>query len=94
MIALDQPDQPYASIEEAPIWPNMPLIQDAYQAKTLALMINITSIIFLIEFVLKVISLGFIVGEKAYLQDRFNILDFSIVIFTILTWIFEATLGT
>jgi hypothetical protein len=56
-------------------------------------MINITSFIFLVEFVLKIISKGFFIGENTYLKDPFNVLDFSIVIFSILTWILEATLG-
>jgi len=56
-------------------------------------MINITSFVFLVEFVLKIISKGFIIGENTYLKDPFNVLDFSIVIFSILTWILEATLG-
>lgn len=57
-------------------------------------MINLTSFIFLAEFVLKIISKGFFFGENTYLKDYFNVLDFSIVIFSIITWILEATLGS
>ena len=57
-------------------------------------MINITSVVFLIEFILKIIAKGFFMAKNSYLRDYFNILDFLIVIFTILTWIFEALFGT
>ena len=36
---------------------------------------------------------GFYWGEKTYLKDPWNILDFIIVMFSILTWIMEATAG-
>ena len=52
-------------------------------------MVNITSSVFIIEFVLTVISRGFIFGENAYLKNNWNILDFCIVFFTILTWVLE-----
>lgn len=39
---------------------------------------------------MKIIVVGFIFGERPYLRDPFNILDFLIVIFSILTWILEA----
>jgi hypothetical protein len=34
--------------------------------------------------------MGFFIGPKTYLKDSWNILDFIIVIFTILTWILDA----
>ena len=55
-------------------------------------MTNITSSVFIIEFVLAVISRGFIFGENAYLKNNWSRLDFCIVFFTILTWILEALL--
>ena len=68
-----------------------PALEDAYQKSTLKLMLNIISIIFVIEAVVRIIVMGFYRGEKTYLKDPFNILDFMIVIFSILTWILEAS---
>jgi hypothetical protein len=55
-------------------------------------MVNITSSVFVIEFLLSVISKGFYYGEEAYLKSNWNILDFTIVIITIFSWILEALL--
>jgi hypothetical protein len=55
-------------------------------------MIKITSSVFVIEFVLAIISRGFYYGENAYLKDNWCILDFIIVICTVVSWIFEAVL--
>lgn len=52
------------------------------------------SIIFVFEFVIKVVVSGFYWCEKAYLHDSWNILDFIIVCFSFLTWILEAYAGT
>ena len=48
------------------------------------------SIIFVAEFVIKVVVMGFYAGEKTYLKDPWNILDFIIVFFSIMTWILQA----
>ena len=53
------------------------------------LLFNIISIIFILEFVLKVIVMGFYFGERTYLKDEWNILDFIIVLFSIITWILD-----
>jgi len=37
--------------------------------------------------------MGFVIGPKTYLKDNWNILDFIIVFFSILTWILEAVAG-
>ena len=55
-------------------------------------MVNVTSSVFIVEFVLNVISKGFMFAENAYLKNNWNILDFLIVIFTILTWVLESLL--
>jgi len=34
--------------------------------------------------------MGFVIGEKTYLKDSWNILDFLIVLCTFLTWILES----
>lgn len=41
---------------------------------------NVTTFVFLIEFLLKIISWGFIAHKGAYLRDPWNILDFIIVL--------------
>lgn len=57
-------------------------------------MLTTISIIFVFECVIKIIVLGFFIGEKTYLKDSWNILDFTIVLFSFLTWILEAAAGT
>ena len=68
-----------------------PFLTDPYQKQTLHLMLNIISIIFVVEAVVRIVVRGFYQGEDTYLKDPFNILDFLIVIFSILTWVLEAT---
>lgn len=67
-----------------------PLLSDPYQKDTIHLSLLVISIIFVAEFALKVIVMGFIKGPKTYLKDNWNILDFTIVFFSILTWILES----
>ena len=43
------------------------------------------NIVFFIECVVKVIALGFIFGENAYLKESWNILDFIVVVSSVLT---------
>ena len=70
-----------------------PQLNDEYQKNSIALMLLIISIIFVIECAVKIIVQGFYWGNKTYLKDPWNILDFIIVCFSLLTWILEATLG-
>ena len=60
-----------------------------YQKKTIDLFMTIISIIFIFECLIKIIVLGFYFGHKTYLKDGWNILDFVIVCFSILTIILE-----
>ena len=57
-------------------------------------MLTIISIIFVVEFAVRVIVQGFYWGERTYLKDPWNILDFIIVLFSILTWILEASIDS
>ena len=41
---------------------------------------DIFNLLYFLEMVLKIIGLGFIFGEGAYLRDSWNILDFVIVV--------------
>lgn len=60
---------------DEPILDNM-----KYQSKTIAGMLDIISIIFCIEAVLKIIVMGFYLGEETYLKDGWNVLDFTMVL--------------
>jgi len=70
-----------------------PSLSDPYQKDTLGILLTTISIIFLMECVLKVIVMGFYWGENTYLKDNWNVLDFIIVGFSILTWILESISG-
>lgn len=67
-----------------------PNLVDPYQKKSIMVLLETISIIFVIEFVIKVIVMGFYWGERTYLRDPWNILDFFIVFFSLVTWILEA----
>ena len=66
-----------------------PTVTNPYTLSTLELMGNIVSALFIAECVLKIIAMGFIKGKFTYLKDNYNILDFVIVCFSILSWIME-----
>ena len=73
---------------------DQPQLEDPYQRKTIARILLIISIIFVAEFVIKIIVSGFYWGgDRTYLKDAWNILDFMIVQFSFLTWILEAIAG-
>ena len=48
------------------------------------------SAIFIVECLLKVFVMGFIGSKHAYLRDNYNILDFFIVVTSIMGWYFAA----
>jgi len=67
-----------------------PNLVDLYQKKSQTLILETISIIFVGEFVFKCIVMGFYYGERTYLKDPWNCLDFTIVFFSIITWVLEA----
>lgn len=72
---------------------NEPALVDPYQDLTMALILNIISGVFVAECVLKILVQGLYFGsEKTYLKETWNILDFVIVLFSVLTWILEAVI--
>lgn len=71
-----------------------PQLDDPYQQKTITLLLTAISIIFVGECFVKIIVLGFYCGERTYLKDSWNILDFVIVLFSFLTWGLEAFAGS
>jgi len=70
-----------------------PMLSDPYQQKTIKTILDIISIIFVGEFLIKVIVLGFCIGPRTYLKDNWNILDFIIVFFSIVNWVLAALVG-
>jgi hypothetical protein len=68
-----------------------PQLVDSYQKKTINFLLETISIIFVVEFVTKTIVMGFYWGEKTYLKDPWNILDFIIVFFSVVSWVLEAS---
>ena len=69
---------------------DMPDLVDSFQKKTINFLLETISIIFVVEFVVRVIVMGFYWGERTYLRDAWNILDFIIVFFSFVTWFLEA----
>jgi len=69
---------------------DMPDLVDPFQKKTINFLLETISIIFVVEFVIRVIVMGFYWGERTYLRDPWNILDFIIVFFSFVTWFLEA----
>lgn len=69
---------------------DQPVLVDPYQKATLSFMLTTISIIFIFEFLFKVIAKGFLYGPKAYLKDSFNKLDFVLVIVSVAAWIIAA----
>ena len=49
----------------------------------------IFSLIFTIEAIIKIFALGFLNGHNTYLKNPWNVLDFIIVIFGVLEFVFE-----
>jgi Ion transport protein len=68
---------------------NSPNIDDDYFDGTIGVITTFISGFFIGEAVAKIISLGFIIGDNAYLKDSWNILDFIIVLSSILNWFFD-----
>jgi len=64
-----------------------PKLKDKYVKKSLDLMNQIVSISFIVEALLKIVNLGFCMGKNTYLKDNWNVLDFTIVMFTCLNWL-------
>lgn len=70
--------------------PTLTMEKNAYTKNTLELMGSLVSILFIGECLLKIIVMGLVKGKHAYLKDNYNILDFMIVCFSILSWVLES----
>ena len=64
-----------------------PTLKDEYSIKTLEMFGDITSGLFVAECLLKIFVMGFVRGKYSYLRDNYNVLDFVIVIVSVLGWI-------
>lgn len=67
-----------------------PTLDEPYAKATLELFGNVISGLFIGECALKIYVMGFVKGKFAYLKDNYNILDFVIVVFSILSWVLES----
>jgi hypothetical protein len=68
---------------------NSPSIEDDYFDGTIDIMTTIISMFFIGEALIKIIALGFVFGKDTYLKESWNILDFVIVVSSILNWFFD-----
>jgi hypothetical protein len=66
-----------------------PRLTDVYSNDTIELMGNVISLIFIFECLWKIFVMGFVIGKNTYLHDMFNVLDFTIVVFSIVSFVFE-----
>jgi hypothetical protein len=66
-----------------------PSLSDPFQKDTLKSLLHIITWCFIVECSIKVIVMGFYFAENAYLRDSWNVLDFIIVFFSIVTMILE-----
>lgn len=66
-----------------------PILLNLYSKSSIAIMQNIISLIFIIEACFKIFVMGFVVGKYTYLRESFNILDFIIVILSIISYLLE-----
>ena len=67
-----------------------PYLEEGYEKDTIEYMITVISVIFIIEAVLKILVMGFICGKGTYLRDPWNVMDFLIVVFSIVNWVLES----
>lgn len=69
-----------------------PTRDDPYFKKTIKLMENGISLIFVVEFIIRIIISGFCKGKNAFLKGGFfNVFDFFIVLTIIISTLFDLT---
>jgi hypothetical protein len=47
---------------------------------------NIFMIVYTVEMVIKILALGFVYHPNSYLRDAWNIMDFTVVVLSWITW--------
>ncbi len=70
-----------------------PFLEEGYEKSTVNAMISVITAIFILEAVLKILVLGFICGKGTYLRDSWNVMDFFIVLSSIINWSLAAVGG-
>lgn len=68
-----------------------PVLKNEYTESTIELISRILSYIFIAECVCKIFVMGFVCGKTTYLREGFNVLDFIIVIISVLDICFDYT---
>lgn len=69
-----------------------PRLTHKYQKDTIAFILDVISVCFIVECIIKIIVLGFVwEGKNCYLHDGWNILDFILVIFSIVIWLLSTS---
>ncbi len=66
-----------------------PVLSDQYTKDCINLITLVLSVFFLLECLAKILVMGFCCGKHAYLQDGFNILDFIIVLVSVIDFFFS-----
>ena len=68
---------------------DVPVLDDPFQKNTIKFILLLISIIFIMECAIKVTVMGLVIGEKTYLRDNWNRLDFIIVVFGVISMVIE-----
>jgi len=66
-----------------------PVLENTYSKKSISFMQDIISLIFLLEALVKIFVMVFVIGKHTYLREPFNILDFVIVLLSIISYILD-----
>jgi len=53
-------------------------------------MTSIITVVFIIEAIIKILVCGFVLHKNSYLRDPWNVLDFIIVTFSVISWILDS----
>lgn len=66
-----------------------PVLSNTYTINTILRLSQVLSAIFILEALSKIFVMGFCWGKHTYLRDSFNLLDFTIVIISIIDFAFD-----
>jgi len=66
-----------------------PILENKYSKSSISLMQDVISLIFLLEAGMKIFVMGFVAGKHTYLREPFNILDFVIVILSVVSYFLD-----
>ena len=66
-----------------------PALKDKYQKECMELISRVFLLIFVFECLFKIVAFGFCFGSRAYLRNNWNVLDFMIVMLSVVSEILE-----